>query len=84
MVVHFIEHHDHGLVNQALISFMRNVIHDYFILITQLEHQHRLGDMTLQKMWYLLQDVYYKLEILRQVGCKIIQVRIILIRKSVL
>ncbi|XP_015792715.1 gamma-tubulin complex component 2 [Tetranychus urticae] len=72
-VIFFIEHHDFGLVNQALIAFMRGIIHDYFLLITQLEHQHRQGDMTLQKMWFFLRDVHSDLEILKQVSYKIRQ-----------
>lgn len=70
----FIENHDLGLVNQALIAFMREIIKDYFLLVTQLESQHRVGDMTLQKMWYFLQDIYTSLNILKQISYKIRQV----------
>ena len=73
-VIFFIEHHDFGLVNQALIAFMREVVHDYFILITQLEHDYHQGCLTLQKMYYYLHNVHSDFEILKQVSYKIRQV----------
>lgn len=70
-VIHFIEDVDEGLVNQALGAVMREQIKDFFMLIAQLEAQHRRGELTLQKMWYLLQPCYTTLEILKSIASSI-------------
>lgn len=73
-ITFFIENHDFGIVNQALIAFMREIQNDYFLLVAQLESQYRIGEMTLQGMWYFLQEIYSNFEILKQVCLKIRQV----------
>lgn len=63
-VISFIDQNDDGLVNQALAATMRNVIRDYFTLVAQLETVYRKDDLTLQKMFFLIQPLYANMEIL--------------------
>ncbi|XP_060079665.1 gamma-tubulin complex component 2-like isoform X1 [Ylistrum balloti] len=70
-VVRFIEEKsafEYGLVNQALSAAMRTLIKDYMILVAQLEHQSRLGNLTLQKVWFYIQPTMRTLEILAGVA----------------
>ncbi|RWS05057.1 gamma-tubulin complex component 2-like protein, partial [Dinothrombium tinctorium] len=72
-IVFFMEEGGNGLVNQAFISSIRCFIKDYFGLIVQLEQQHKRGELTLQKMWYFLLDIFANMEILHHVCIKIRQ-----------
>ena len=78
-IIHFIDTVDYGLVNQSLVAAMRAQIKDYFTLISQLETQHRKGDLTLQKMWYFLQPSFTNLGILKDISSKILKVSIYLL-----
>lgn len=73
VVVHFTEHYDNCLVNQALNAFIRSNIQEYSTLIAQLETVHVQNELTLQKMWYFLQPFFNNFEILRTVCGKIKQ-----------
>lgn len=64
-IIHFVDECNNGMVIQALAAAMRDQIKDYFMLIAQLETEHRKGNLTLQKMWYLLQSCFTNLEILK-------------------
>ena len=43
---------DAGRVNQALAGALYQLVKDYYIFVTQLETQHKLGELTLNKIWY--------------------------------
>ncbi len=73
-IIHFIDVTDNGLVNQALVAAMREQIKDYYMLISQLETQHKKGEMTLQKMWYFLQPCFNNLGILKDIASKVSKV----------
>ena len=44
-----------GCVNQALAQALGDVLKDYYVFVAQLETQHRLGELTLNKMWSYIQ-----------------------------
>ncbi len=44
-----------GRVNQGLSEALQGVLKDYYVFVAQLETQHRLGDLTLNKMWSYIQ-----------------------------
>ena len=57
-VVSFVERHSlmgSGCVNQALAQALGEVLKDYYVFVAQLETQHRLGELTLNKMWSYIQ-----------------------------
>lgn len=41
-----------GCVNQSFAGGLATVLKDYYIFVSQLERQHRLGQLTLQKVRY--------------------------------
>ena len=57
-----------GTVNQALAAAMRGLVREYFLVVTQLEHQFRLGLLTLQKMWYYVQSCMRTMDMLSTVA----------------
>ncbi|KAK6168733.1 hypothetical protein SNE40_019918 [Patella caerulea] len=70
-IVRFIEEKsafEYGLVNHALAAAMRELIKDYMVLVAQLEHQYRTGNLTLQKVWFYLQPTMRTLDILGSVS----------------
>ncbi|XP_041354765.1 gamma-tubulin complex component 2-like isoform X2 [Gigantopelta aegis] len=70
-VVRFIEEKaafEYGLVNHALTAAMRTLIKEYMVLVAQLEHEFRVGDLTLQKLWFYLQPTMRTLEILASIS----------------
>ncbi|GFR65977.1 gamma-tubulin complex component [Elysia marginata] len=70
-VVRFIEEKslfEYGLVNHALSAAMQTLIKDYMVLVAQLEQQLKLGQLTLQKMWFYLQSTMKLLDILASVA----------------
>lgn len=73
-IINFIDEIDYGLVNQALVAAMRAQIKDYFTLISQLETQHKKGELSLQKMWYYLQPCFSNLGILKDMASNISKV----------
>eukprot|EP01083_Nonionella_stella_P277825 944645_1 len=46
----------YGLVSQALCAALKGIKKEYLILIAQLEHQSRISDLTLQKLWFYVQS----------------------------
>ncbi|XP_076348938.1 gamma-tubulin complex component 2-like isoform X2 [Tachypleus tridentatus] len=71
VVVRFIEEksqYQYGLVNQALAAAMRQLFKDYFVLIAQLEHQHRQHALSLQKVWFYLQPSLRTMEVLASIA----------------
>ncbi|KAJ8314606.1 hypothetical protein KUTeg_006756 [Tegillarca granosa] len=59
---------EYGLVNHALSAAMRTLIKDYMVLVAQLEHQFRTGNLTLQKLWFYIQPTIRTLEILSNIS----------------
>ncbi|XP_014667456.1 PREDICTED: gamma-tubulin complex component 2-like [Priapulus caudatus] len=53
-----------GMVNHALCAAMREVIKNYFVNICQLEHQLKLGDLTLHKLWFFVQPASEVMEVM--------------------
>lgn len=41
---------------------------EYLILVTQLEHLHRQGTLSLQKLWFYIQPTMRTMEILASIG----------------
>lgn len=58
---------EHGLVNHALCAAMRTLLKEYLILVAQLEHQFRLGQLSLQKLWFYVQPCLRTMEILSSI-----------------
>jgi len=59
---------EYGQVNQALTAAMRTLMKEYMILVTQLEHLHRQGLLSLQKLWFYIQPTMRTMEILASIG----------------
>ncbi|XP_065054316.1 gamma-tubulin complex component 2-like isoform X2 [Rhopilema esculentum] len=57
-----------GLVSHALCAAMRSMIKEYFIFVTQLEHQFRSNQLSLQKMWFYVQQCMKTMEILANIA----------------
>ena len=53
---------------QGLCSAMRSLIKEYLVVIAQLESQHSLAQLTLQKLWYYVQPCMKTLDILSRVS----------------
>ena len=45
-----------GQVSQAVAASMKDRLRDFYVLVAQLEHQHRMGRLTLHRMWYYAQQ----------------------------
>ena len=60
-----------GRVNQALSAAMRTLLKDYYVLVAQMEHQFKLGSLTLQRMWFYLQPCLHTLEVVAAVARQI-------------
>jgi len=57
-----------GLVSHALCAAMRSMLKEYFIFVTQLEHQFRSNQLSLQKMWFYVQQCMSTMEILANIA----------------
>lgn len=71
IVVRFIEEKsafEYGMVNHALSAAMRNLVKDYMVLVAQLEHQFKMGQLSLQKFWFYIQPTMRTMEILASVA----------------
>jgi gamma-tubulin complex component 2 len=63
----YIEKHsryEFGVTSQAFSSAVKELLHEYSILVAQLETQKRENKLTLQKMWFYVQPSLRTLEIL--------------------
>lgn len=45
---------EHGVVNQALAGAIRRLIKDYLVLLCQLEHQYRIGQLGIARLQFFL------------------------------
>lgn len=43
-------------MNQALCAAIKTLVKEYIVLIAQLEEQHAMGELSLQKMWLFIQS----------------------------
>lgn len=59
---------EYGQVNHALTAAMRTLLKEYLILVTQLEHVHQRGLLSLQKLWFYLQPTMRTMDILAAIG----------------
>ena len=57
-----------GRVNQALAAAMRGLVREYCVVVAQLEHQLRLGQLSLQKLWYYVQPCLTSLSVLDRIS----------------
>ncbi|XP_051968619.1 gamma-tubulin complex component 2 [Xyrauchen texanus] len=62
---------EYGQVNHALTAAMRTLVKEYLILITQLEHLHRQGMISLQKLWFYIQPTMRTMEILASIATSV-------------
>ncbi|XP_054613807.1 gamma-tubulin complex component 2 [Dunckerocampus dactyliophorus] len=62
---------EYGQVNHALTAAMRTLMKEYLILVTQLEHVHRQGTLSLQKLWFYIQPTMRTMEILASVASSV-------------
>uniref|UniRef100_A0A183AN02 Gamma-tubulin complex component n=1 Tax=Echinostoma caproni TaxID=27848 RepID=A0A183AN02_9TREM len=47
---------EHGVVNHALAGAIRRLIKDYLVLLCQLEHQYRIGQLGIARLQFFLRD----------------------------
>eukprot|EP00118_Oscarella_pearsei_P007621 m.37909 g.37909 ORF g.37909 m.37909 type:complete len:927 (+) comp32477_c0_seq6:89-2869(+) len=64
---------EHGVVAHALCSAMQSVLKEYYILVAQLEHQNRLEELSLQKMWFHLQPTIKIFDILHNISLRVVK-----------
>uniref|UniRef100_A0A8C7DEK6 Gamma-tubulin complex component n=1 Tax=Oncorhynchus kisutch TaxID=8019 RepID=A0A8C7DEK6_ONCKI len=62
---------EYGQVNHALTAAMRTLMKEYLILVTQLEHLHRQGMLSLQKLWFYIQPTMRTMEILASIASSV-------------
>ncbi|XP_049615725.1 gamma-tubulin complex component 2 isoform X2 [Syngnathus scovelli] len=62
---------EYGQVNHALTAAMRTLLKEYLILVTQLEHVHRRGLLSLQKLWFYLQPTMRTMDILAAIASSV-------------
>jgi len=53
-----------GRTNQALVSALDLLLHDYRVLVCQLEGEWRKGDLTLHTLWFRLQNSIHSFQLL--------------------
>ncbi|XP_030831245.1 gamma-tubulin complex component 2 [Strongylocentrotus purpuratus] len=73
-VMHFIEDKssfEFGVVNHALCGAMRTLVKEYNILIAQLEHQFKQGQLPLQRFWFYMQPCMQTMEILASISSSV-------------
>eukprot|EP00741_Cyanophora_paradoxa_P002064 tig00000545_g2000.t1 len=59
-----------GLVANALSAALRSLCKEFLVLVAQLEHQYRLGRLSLQKLWFFVQPAMQSMEVLDRVACE--------------
>ncbi|XP_017539885.1 gamma-tubulin complex component 2 [Pygocentrus nattereri] len=62
---------EYGQVNHALTAAMRTLMKEYLILVTQLEHLHRRGMLSLQKLWFYIQPTMRTIEVLASIATSV-------------
>ncbi|KAG0591209.1 hypothetical protein KC19_1G158300 [Ceratodon purpureus] len=50
-------HFQHGLTNHAFAAGLRAILQDYHAMVAQLEHQFRLGRLSLPGLWFFVQPM---------------------------
>ena len=66
---------ERGSVSHALCSAIRIVLKEYLILVAQLEHQNRLEELSLQKMWFHLQPTIKTFDIIYSISVGVVKAR---------
>jgi gamma-tubulin complex component 2 len=59
-----------GLVSHGLAAGLKVLLKEYMLLVAQLEHQHRLESLTLQKVWLFVQPALHSMGVLQEVCLK--------------
>ncbi|XP_050381054.1 gamma-tubulin complex component 2 isoform X2 [Argentina anserina] len=70
LINHFVESRsqfNNGLVNHAFAAALRALLLDYQAMVAQLEHQFRLGRLSLQGLWYYCQPMMGSMQALSTV-----------------
>uniref|UniRef100_A0A8C1VVY7 Gamma-tubulin complex component n=1 Tax=Cyprinus carpio TaxID=7962 RepID=A0A8C1VVY7_CYPCA len=62
---------EYGQVNHALTAAIKTLMKEYLILVTQLEHLHRQGTLSLQKLWFYIQPTMHTMEILASIATSV-------------
>ncbi|KAL4203414.1 hypothetical protein AMTRI_Chr01g127800 [Amborella trichopoda] len=57
-------HFKYGLVNHAFAAALRSLLIDYQTLVAQLEHQFRLGKLSIQGLWFFCQPMMASMQAL--------------------
>lgn len=57
---------DHGLVSHALCGAIRILLKEYLLLVTQLDTEFNNADLTLQKVWFYIQNSMRIMESLKK------------------
>eukprot|EP01134_Creolimax_fragrantissima_P007043 CFRG7043T1 len=60
-----------GRVEHAIRGTIDEILKEYLILVAQFEHQFNIGQLTLQRLWYLVQDVLRTLGLVANIVSKI-------------
>jgi len=60
--------YEHGRVAHAMAAAMRSLLREFDVLVAQLEHQHRMGQLSLQRLWYYVQPSLQTLLVLGNVA----------------
>lgn len=61
-------HFEFGLVSHALCDAMRALLKEYLLLVTQLDTEFLKSDLTLQKIWFYVQNSLRIMENLRRLA----------------
>eukprot|EP00898_Chlorokybus_atmophyticus_P003738 jgi/Chlat1/4365/Chrsp29S04513 len=59
--------YEHGLVVHALAAAVRSLLKDYRIMVAQLEHQFRIGRLSLQGLWFYCQPTLSGMKLLASI-----------------
>ncbi|XP_046850541.1 gamma-tubulin complex component 2-like [Xenia sp. Carnegie-2017] len=57
-----------GLVNHAVSAAMRVIMKEYFIFVSQLEHEFHQGQLSLQNLWFNIQPCLRRMEVLSSIA----------------
>lgn len=58
---------EHGMVAQALAAALRQLQEEWFLMVTQLEHQMRMGHLSLQALMFYCQKPMASMELLANI-----------------
>ena len=66
--------YEYGMVVHAFVAAIQQLTREYTLLVAQLEHQMRIGQLTLQKLYFYIQPSLHTFEVRREqtapLGCR--------------